>query len=414
MKNEINFGIGFITGRENSCKIINSYYEYIINQVKVLPNKVNFTFFILYDTNFINTKEEDFYKINPEVKKCMKIKHLSPDYLIELKSKIAKKYELTSEEVDLIIGNGYAKARNSILCEAIEEKIDYLLFWDDDEYPLAAIEDGKNIIWQKQDNILQHIKNIENADITYGYRCGIINPLPTIEYTETITEDIYHKFIDALENEVVSWEKVQNMQKEDLGIGFANKEIAEHTAHNIELKGIGQTDFVLGSGICLNLTHLDKIPAFYTPPEARGEDTFFSCALKDCGARVIRIPVYHFHDAFLKFKFLMEEKFPKRLKKITNEDDGVALRFKRTTIGWTKYKPLFYYIIQKESYKDIMNKTRANLEQSVNQMSTAFPNSDLTVLLNVLDDYDKNVEKHYNEYIKTIEVWNKLKKRIIK
>ena len=34
MKKEINFGIGFVTGRANVCKVINSYYNDILEQLK--------------------------------------------------------------------------------------------------------------------------------------------------------------------------------------------------------------------------------------------------------------------------------------------------------------------------------------------------------------------------------------------
>ena len=34
MKKEINFGIGFITGRPNVCRIINSYYKHLVEQVQ--------------------------------------------------------------------------------------------------------------------------------------------------------------------------------------------------------------------------------------------------------------------------------------------------------------------------------------------------------------------------------------------
>lgn len=46
--------------------------------------------------------------------------------------------------------------------------IDYLLFWDDDEYPVACIknEDTGELIWKEQDNVAMHLKYIENADIT--------------------------------------------------------------------------------------------------------------------------------------------------------------------------------------------------------------------------------------------------------
>lgn len=323
-----------------------------------------------------------------------------------------EKHNITEDEVNLVIGTGYAKARNAIVYEALEEKIDYLLFWDDDEYPLASVKEGNQIKWLKQQNVLQHLKYIENADLTYGYRCGMINPLPYVKYDNIVTESIYKKFIEALENEVISWEKLQYMFKHDSGIGFADEEIATYKKGIEKIEEVGKTNFVLGSGICLNLTHIDKIPAFYNPPEARGEDTFFSCALGELGSKVLRIPVYHFHDVFLKFTFLMQDKFPKNLKKITTDDSGITLRLKRTTTGWTKYKPLLYYILDKDNYRNIIEQAKNNLKESVNQVETAFKDCDLTDLPSILDEYDKNVEKHYKEYLETNRIWNKIKTEI--
>lgn len=412
MKKEVNFGIGFITGRPNICTIINSYYKYMVEQVKDLDVDVKLTCFILYDLNYLNTDENDFYKIDDEVKEKIKIKYLTPKYVEEKREYVKKKHNLSEEDAELLIGKGYAKARNSILYEAVEDGIDYLLYWDDDEYPLAAVRDGDIIRWSKQKNILQHIKNIENADITYGYRCGMINPLPAVKFNDIITKDVYRQFIDAIENEVISWNKIQYMFKNDSGIGFADKEVAEYKKETEEVPSVGTENFVLGSGICLNLTHLNKIPAFYNPPEARGEDTFFSCALGELDAKVLRIPVYHFHDGFLKFTFLMNNKFPRNLKKITTEDEGISLRFKKTTTGWTKYKPLLYYILNKDTYNDVMKEAKINLKNSVDAMSTAFENCDLTNLPSILEEYDKNVEKHYKEYKRVNQIWNEIKYNI--
>lgn len=413
MKEEINFGIGFITGRPNICNIINNYYEYIINQVKDLQTQVNFTFFILYDLNYLNTTEDEYYNINPEVHKHIQIKYLSPKYVQEKRKVVMDRHNITEDEVDLLIGKGYARARNTILYEALEENIDYLLFWDDDEYPLAAVNEGKSIKWIKQDNIFQHLKNIEKADITYGYRCGMINPLPIMKYNDDITEDTYKQFIEAMENEVISWDKVQAMVKNESGIGYADEQIAVHNKEAEKIERIGKENFVLGSGICLNLRHLDKIPAFYNPPEARGEDTFFSCALEKLNSTVLRIPVYHFHDAYLKFTFLMEDKFPKKLKKITIEDNGISLRFQRTLTGWTKYKPLLCYIrLNSKQYKTEMEQSKIKLKNNVEKMCKAFENCDLTKLPEILEKYDQNIEKHYEEYIKVNKIWNKIKKEI--
>ena len=412
MKQEINFGIGFITGRPNICNIINTYYKDIVEQVKDFQIKVNFTCFILYDLNYLNTQEENFYHINPEVHKDIKIKYLSPTYVTEKCKEIGKKHNLSEAEANLLVGKGYARARNTILYEAVEEKIDYLMFWDDDEYPLAALKEGKNIKWIKQKNILEHLKNIENADITYGYRCGMINPLPAVKYNDIITEEVYKQFIEAVENEAISWENLQSMLQNESGIGYADEQIVLHKQGLEEVEGIGKTNFVLGSGICLNLTHLEKIPAFYNPPEARGEDTFFSCALGELDAKVLRIPTYHFHDGFLKFTFLMEGKFPKKLKKITSEDSGISWRFKKTTTGWTKYKPLLYYILDSNNYEKVICQSKIKLENTVQKMSTVFEDCDLTNLPTILDDYDNNVKKHYEEYKQVNKIWNKIKKNI--
>ena len=162
----------------------------------------------------------------------------------------------------------------------------------------------------------------------------------------------------------------------------------------------------------MNLKYLDKIPAFYNPPGARGEDTFFSCALALKQARVLKIPTYHFHDCFLKFISLMNDKFPKTLRRIALEDNGIEQRFFKTTLGWIKYKPLLYYLTDNENYKNIMKKTRKNLTESIPKINTAFETYDFESLLTELDSYDKNVKKHYNEFIRTTEVWDSLKYKI--
>ena len=412
MKKEINFGIGFITGRSNICKIVNSYYEYLTEQVKDLDIKVNFVIFILFDLTYQFTTRIDFYGILPEVYKHMTIKYITPEAIEEDKKKIISKFDVSKEDANLLLGKGYAKARNTILYYALKRDIDYLLFWDDDEYPLACLKEGKELEWLKQANVCEHIKHIENADVTFGYRCGFMNPLPYIEYDENIKEEDYKKFIDGLENEVINWEKAQRTRKDNTNIEYAERDIAEHTKKCEYLDDVGKKSFVLGSGICLNLRHLDKIPAFYNPPGARGEDTFFSCALGLRDAKVLRIPIYHFHDCFLKYTSLMKEKYPKNFRRIALEDNGIEQRFLKTTIGWTKYKPLLYYITEQEDYKKIMKNTRINLEESIPKINTAFETCDFSCLLKELDEYNKNVKKHYQEFMRVTEVWDDLKYKI--
>lgn len=412
MKKEINFGIGFITGRPNICKIVNNYYKYLLEQVEKLDAKVNFTIFILYDLTYQFTTRIDFYGILPEVYKNINIKYITPEDIEEDKKKIISKYDISPEDANLLLGKGYAKARNTILYYALKRKIDYLLFWDDDEYPLANVKEGKDIEWIKQEDILEHIKYIEKSEVTMGYRCGFMNPIPYIEYDENIKEEDYKKFIDGLENEVINWEKAQKARVDNSSMAFAEKDVANHTKKPEYLEEVGKKSFVLGSGICLNLRHLDKIPAFYNPPGARGEDTFFSCALTLKDARVLRVPTYHFHDCFLKFTSLMKDKFPKVLRRIALDDNGIEQRFLKTTVGWTKYKPLLYYITEPDNYKKIISDTKKNLEESIPKINTAFETCDFGCLITELEDYDRNVKKHYKEFLKTTEIWDELKYKI--
>ena len=158
------------------------------------------------------------------------------------------------------------------------------------------------------------------------------------------------------------------------------------------------------------MRHLDKIPAFYNPPFARGEDTFFSAMLKE--AKIMQIPTYHFHDGFLKYVSILKENYPKKLKKIALDDGCIEQRFLKASIGWIKYKPLLVYINDRKNYRKIIEESRKNLEKSIPKMSEMFKTCDFTGLLNELDKYDADVKKHYKEYVRTNEVWDGFKNRI--
>ena len=413
MKKQINFGIGFITGRPNVCKIINNYEKAIKEQLKELGTEVNITIYILYDLNYQGTDRIEFYNIFPEVYKNIKIKYITPENILEYKKILMSKYDLTKSDVNLFLGNGYAKARNTILFCAVKNKMDYLLFWDDDEYPIANVLDNQKLIWVKQKNVLQHLKNINNSDITIGYRCGMMNPIPYIEYTNYIKEEDFKNFIEALENEVISWKKINQMRQNTSCISYAEMDIAKGERKVESIEDIGNKNFVLGSGICLNLNNIEKIPAFYNPPQARGEDTFFSCALGEKKAKVMKIPTYHFHDSFLQYTNIMEDKYPENLnEEISLNNTDVEQRFLKATIGWTRYKPLLCYITQKDQYNDIITQSKQKLEQSAKKMNKIFTTCDFSILTSELEKYDNEVYNHYQEYLRVNKLWDDLKKKI--
>ena len=411
MAKAIEFGIGFLAGRPNVCKIINNYYNDIINQGRKLEKNVNFTIFILYDLGYQKSERTEFYGIKSNVYQNIKIKYITPEDIEEEKKILVSRHQMKKRDVNLILGHGYARARNSIMYFALKNKIDYLMFWDDDEYPVANIkkEDG-SIEWIKQENIYQHLKNIEKSDVTIGYRCGNMSPVPYVEYDEEFKEEDFKNYIDGVSNEAISWEKIKEKRNStDNGITYAENNIVKK-GKSVELDNMGTENWLLASGICLNMKHLDKIPAFYNPPFARGEDTFFSTALKN--AKVVQVPTYHFHDGFLKYIAILKENYPKKLRKIALEDGAIEQRFLKASIGWIKYKPLLIYITDKKNYNQRIEEARKKLEISIPKMNDMFKSCDFTCLLNELDKYNKDVKSHYKEYVRTNEVWNEFKRRI--
>lgn len=411
MKDEINIGIGFVTGRPNVCRIINSYYENMLEQVSRYEKKVNITIFVLFDSAYQQVPREEFYGIETPVYKNIKVKYITPEDIKEQVKKLAARHDMKSEDMEFFLGHGHAKGRNTVMYYAIKHGMDYLLFWDDDEYPVATLkENGKNV-WIKQDNVLRHLEFMEKekADVTIGYHCGYISPIPYIDFNDKFTEQDMKEFIEVISNDIISWESIRAKMKNNNGVTYADAKLANgQGAYEIVSDGIGK--WVAGSTLCLNLNNRKKIPAFYNPPLARGEDTFFSTLLGE--SKIVRIPVYHFHDGFLKYTEIMEEIYPKALRKINVKEAKIKTRFLNASIGWIKYKPLLLYIKDRENYKNEIAQMVEKLNIIVPKLNDIFEDDCFTSLLEELKKYDKEVEQHYEDYKRTNEIWNELKTKI--
>lgn len=413
MKKNLNIGIGFVTGRSNVCNIINNYYSYIKNQMNCFSNyNVNIVFYILYDEFYQGTPKEEFYQIKDEVFKAkgIKIRYITPEDIIKEKEKAKKKFKLNNEEVNLIFGNGHAKGRNSLMYFAYNEKMDYLLFWDDDEYPVACVKDSENQVkWVMQNNVAKHIETMmhDNADITIGYHCGYISPIPYMELNDN-EEEVISNYIDVIGNELVNWNSIKKIFAENNGVTYANIDLVNGNG-KIELKSEDGIRFVAGSTLCINLKHIDKIPAFYNPPQARGEDTFFSMKI-DENAKVVRVPCYHFHDGFLKYTSIMKNEFPNELKLIkASENDNIQKRFFKACLGWIKYKPLYTYLLHPDTYREKMDEYKKKMNQCIERINELFVNYDFHKVKDNLEEYDKNVMEHFKQFEKTNLVWDRLK-----
>jgi len=160
----------------------------------------------------------------------------------------------------------------------------------------------------------------------------------------------------------------------------------------------------------MNLKDCSRTFPFYNPKGARGEDTFLSTCLKD--RKVLKVPCYTFHDGFSTYNSLLEGVLPIHLKFIKADSDKIIERFHKACIGWIRYKPLLLYISQPDRYQEKIEEMRNQLQEVLPKIADYFHYQGFNDIYEELNKYDKNVKKHYAEFIETQEIWSKLMKHL--
>jgi len=398
-------GIGFTTGRrgfQNVLKMnVYNWRECGLTE----KDQVSLNLFIAYDLKYSNTKSTDYTNISSKVRDLVDdVFFIGANQInVEIETLI-KANVINEHEAKLFFAGGYAAKRNVILYLAIKNHIDYLIFLDDDEYPMAVTNSKTTILWGGQHILATHLKHIRKADITNGYHCGYISPIPHITYNDVLSINDFRLFIEAISNDIINWTSVRAVM-ESGGVTYANKDILtfDHTEEVAEING---AKFISGSNLCMNLTDPSRIHPFYNPPNARGEDTFLStCQSQN---RVVRVPCYTFHDAFSIYKPLMDGVLPISLKPITANSKEVNSRFYKACIGWTRYKPLLTYITQPDNYEDKIAKMQQKLAVTLPKICEYFNNYDFMKIAGELQYYHAKVHNHYEDFLETQRIWSKL------
>ena len=401
----IKVGIGFATGRKSFQKVLRSYIHNWKESGLVDNKRISLNVFVAYDLTYNNTVIRDYTNIHPELAEQIQ------DFIFIGKSNINPEIEhlidlkiINYSEAHMIFGKGYAAQRNAVLYSAIKHNMDYLIFIDDDEYPLAVTNTHQHAIWGGQHVLSNHIKHIEKADFTHGYHCGYISPIPFIKYNNIMTEVDFRSFIEAISNDILNWENVKTVM-DNGGVTYADTKILT-SLRAIEVEEINHSKFISGANLGINLTDPQRVLPFYNPKGARGEDTFLSTCLSD--RKVIRIPVYTFHDGFSTYHQLLEGNLPIQLKFIKADSEQVINRFYKACIGWIRYKPLLLYITQNESYNEKIDEIRKQLTETLPKVCAYFNHSEFINILEEFEKYTKNVVKHFNEFAETKLIWSKI------
>ncbi|NLH02098.1 MAG: hypothetical protein GX488_09430, partial [Clostridiales bacterium] len=333
---KIKVGIGFATGRKHFQRVLRSYIYNWKESGLADSENISLNLFVAYDLNYMGTRRADYTSIPSDVSEFIDSKHFIGAREVEREKRLIAGCGLaTAEEASLLFSKGYASQRNIIMYYAIKNGMDYLLYLDDDEYPVAATKASDTVLWSGQHVLKTHLENIDKADITYGWHCGYISPIPSIEFSEKMTEDVFRTFIQALSNDIVKWDNLKKIMSNG-GVSYADTQVLI-SKEVYEVPEENSTKFISGSNLCINLTDPSRVFPFYNPPGARGEDTFLSTCLRE--RTVLRVPCYTFHDGFSSYNCLLSGVLPARLKKIEPSSEQIIKRFYAACVGWVRYKP---------------------------------------------------------------------------
>jgi hypothetical protein len=399
-----NIRIGFVTGRKSFRQVVRTYAENWHQSGLTYDEKHNLNIIVAYDLTYENTKAEDYKNLDKRVVDLLDYPYFLGESAI--KSEIAALISsgvLNAYETDLLFGEGYAKKRNVIMYMALKNQMSYLLFVDDDEYPMAVMKHNEGLSWRGQKVLATHLEHIKNADITYGYHCGYISPIPYVTFNEVLTETDFRIFIESISNDIISWESIKEKMLEG-GVTYADQGVLNRQDPE-EVTEINGAKFISGSNLCINLQNENKLFPFYNPPGARGEDTFLSTCLTD--NKVLRVPSYTFHDGFSAYQHLLCGALPDYLKKINAGRKEVNDRFFRACVGWIRYKPLLLYITKPNEYEKEIDRMKKNLKLVLPKICSYFRNSEFMRLEEELKHYSYHVREHYNMFEDTKLAWKK-------
>ncbi|NLI21605.1 MAG: hypothetical protein GX418_08670 [Clostridiales bacterium] len=404
-KSVIDVGIGFATGRKNFLKVLRTYIYNWDETGMTHHGSIRLHVLIAYDLTYNKTKPSDFTRISAELKeKVEDIQFVDARFTQDTVRELTEQGVIDPDEAEMFFSSGYAAMRNAVLYAAVQRKMDYLLFLDDDEYPLAVTRAHEVALWSGQPVLATHLQYISDADITNGFHCGYISPIPFIRFDERLTVDDFRPFVEAISNDIISWDNIARIMKQG-GVTYADTQVLIRN-QPAEVPEINGCKFISGSNLCLNLTDPDRLYPFFNPPGARGEDTFLSTCLSQ--RKVMRVPCYAFHNGFSIYNYLLSGVLPAKLQPITAESRHVINRFYSACIGWVRYKPLLLYITQREQYARKIDEMRGRLSATLPKISAYFQMKEFHKIMDELDRYDQDVEKHYAQFLQTRQIWEKL------
>ncbi|MEA4932117.1 MAG: hypothetical protein VB071_00765, partial [Lawsonibacter sp.] len=374
---------------------------------KYLPadTRVHLHLFVSYDLEYHNTQSTDYTNLSQDIVDAFDgIVFVGAKNALRSMERLKSSGTLTQSELKCVFGAGYAGKRNAVLFAAIERRMDYLLFLDDDEYPMAVTNNHDVCLWSGQQVFLSHLQEIGSADSTNGYHCGYVSPIPQISFNDVLTEQDFSRFIEAISNDIINWDSIKRLIGSG-GVTYASTEVLRRGESEEVLLRSG-CKFISGGNLCINLTVPERTLPFFNPPGARGEDTFLSSMLHDRTVR--KVPCYTFHDGFSIYPHLLDGTLPIHLSAISADTSAVVTRFVHACIGWVRYKPLLVYITAPDDYERRMMAIRTALKKTLPKLASYFHEERFLTISAEFEKYCKNVTRSHEQFLASQQAWKKM------
>ena len=405
-ENRLKVGLGFATGRKSFQNVLRSYVYHLEESGFVVPGQVSLTLLVAFDPAYSGASRADYEDMEPRVKRWFDdMAFFSPE---DVRQALVKRGVAPAAQERLLFGNGYAAQRNIVLYEAMRRQLDCLIFFDDDEYPMAVTNSNSAgvALWSGQHVLEAHVKYLRFADVTNGYHCGYISPLPSLELDGILDADAFRRFIAAMSSDVLKWEDVRAVI-EGGGVTYADRAVLTKNGPTL-VEEENHAKFITGGNLGLNLTDPIKIPPFYNPPGARGEDSFFSTCLTDLVVK--RVPAYTFHDGFSLYSDLLRGVLPTRLKSVSLYDSrAVTERFLRACVGWVRYKPLYTRLTRPEDWQEVLSEAEADLRDTLPAVCAYFNDRAFADICAQFAQYRRDVDEHLAEFACVKKLWTRMK-----
>jgi hypothetical protein len=289
----------------------------------------------------------------------------------------------------------------------MEKGYDQIIFWDDDEYPVACLRRGSELRWITTDVVAAHIAIEEpRLDVATGFRTGYGAP-----FTEQISAQLGGHLglclgtALSMGTEFLAPDFLLHPEKSFL--------LPEGIPDRRELSIVGGGKWVAGGNLSVRVSSIraGKIPPYYTPACSRGDDTIFSMQLRE--ASVFGVPSGTFHDCFLSFESITLGKYPVAFDDLAGGENS-AQRFADALRGWLAYSPLLLRLRDGGSWIVTVNEMKKLLAEFDTRAGSIYPELSRCLegqsLSNLLGKYASRAESQYidvhNEAWRRIDHWS--------